>query len=316
MRNKNNLMVLMRADCSIYIKKYKLIEYMLLKINYLIVNLLLFFRSHITESAYVPYYLTIKKSNITFESAHLNKVNGTYVTVRKDQVVKYYFKDLLDINNILKVLEKNLYCKVYSRDNFIVAKFDKYKKINVNLEYKDIQSLLTNGLYFFDDSSKDMLPNFNMRLKVAIRNNTSLKQKHISFINNSFSKLNEFIEFNQVCHGDVWRENIMLSETKGLVLIDYDKIMMGPKWYDLIHYCFSIRTDKNSPWSYLDNPNEIYKKLPLEMLDNSEGDVLKFSVLIFLIFKCADSNPAPSVFPLEHIERIFSSWSCFLKREL
>lgn len=270
------------------------LNYIIRIINVVVMNALYFIWGILNRKKIVFKTIVKLKLPLGFDNVYINKFNGTAVFLYKNKVVKYFFKDVERIKSLYNILDVG---KLYSRHKFCVVVFKKFSSLNFKPNNNEVFELISNSLSGVNLSHASNF-NFFDRLSYAITNNTSMTVDCEIFLNDlydliSSSELN--VEFTPA-HGDVWLDNILIDANNSLVLIDYDKLMLSPEYYDYIYYLFMADDEiLVHPHSYWIKRTEsicdiIYSKMHIDIA----FEKVCLSVLFVLLLKCAETNPSPN----------------------
>jgi thiamine kinase-like enzyme/thymidylate kinase len=200
-------------------------------------------------------------NNISQIESYSGKIsNGTLTIIKKDVVSKVYFsRKTLNNSSRLEVLvrmQKNLSGMLMEKQE--VFKIPGIISVISEEKYQEIIFDRVNGSSIVEMELPKILNLLN-KLRNLLQESVSQSDRQILCLkdyinaclmeighNDIFEKLRseiprwlEEVESTEydlyICHGDFWAGNLI--EDQGTVwLIDFDRVSMLPKWYDLVHY--------------------------------------------------------------------------------
>jgi hypothetical protein len=225
-------------------------------------------------------------------SLYINFNNGTAVVIGADHVYKFFFKDVDYFDFLYSCFRDNLQISTERQHKYFVVKMSRLNPCNIDIFSRDIEVLLCmaskkmlslSGCIPSTDSAKELLsPAYKIEQIFIFYNvnDGTIKNRYIS-IGNYLLKSSLSCQ-NTLCHGDLWAENIMLSESQEYQLIDFDKCLIFCEYYDLVYFyivshesMFVQKISSNS--MYLKN---LIDKIIQYIFEIEEKIVIRFNVVL------------------------------------
>lgn len=245
-KNKKSIFFYNKNDIENF--EYSIKNHLIYFKKILLINFIEFFKSKLKKRPAL--YNKILVVQISFDGKMLgNFINGTFVIIEKDKVIKFYFKDV------------ELYKKVYSAlnigdlryfENFLVLEMNKYtaiESLNPKLinSIQNILSEISEKLHFYR-LEKFLQPEYKIK-QLFCNNKYPLNQIYFNYVDRCKKLQNEAKKYGiKACHGDLWKQNILLTKQNEIILIDYDKVMWFSPGYDFV-YLYLMENIFNNAWS-------------------------------------------------------------------
>ena len=179
-------------------------------------------------------------------SLDINFNNGTVVVIGVDHVYKFFFKDVDYFDFLYSCFRDDLQISTERQQKYFIVKMSRLNPCDIDIFSVDIEALLCmvqkkmlslSRCVPSTDSAKEFLsPSYKIEQIFIFYNvnDCAIKSRYIS-IGNYLLKSSLSCQ-NTLCHGDLWAENIMLSESKEYQLIDFDKCLIFCEYYDLVYF--------------------------------------------------------------------------------
>ncbi|MFK5892766.1 MAG: phosphotransferase [Pseudomonadota bacterium] len=163
--------------------------------------------------------------------------------MNKNNAYKFYFKDTSFFSELYNSIKCFTNMQTFSEGNVFVTKQQLYH--GVPNEYKDDRLLVSLGggleayrhLLTTSLVKKDKyLPQYKVLQLMKFLNPSACKEIEI-YVDIAISLSDKSIIFqNGFCHGDLWKENILLNEDEKTVMIDFDKAIYFCLSYDYVYF--------------------------------------------------------------------------------
>ena len=187
-------------------------------------------------------------------SVFVNLNNGTVVVKWSDFVEKFYFKDAGYFQSTYVFFAKEFGVEHNRSENFFSIRMNKF----INYEYEEGVEDSQKVIEFFKRKMADLTCRYEQMLSAPCIYSPCYKIEQIfSFYNaenndvkaryiNLANTLTEEAKLSRraLCHGDLWKGNVMQNHQGGLELIDYDKCVYFCEVYDFVYY-FLMENEKN-----------------------------------------------------------------------
>lgn len=188
-----------------------------------------------------PAYKTISRSEVAFAGdAVFNFPNGTVVIVRRREVDKFYFKDLDFFHELYGNVLQGGGAEAVPGDGFLVWRQPRFQPLDSG---GDGRTLL---------AADPALKGFHARCDGLTRADLfSVEYKVrqlLAFYGRGKNDPRAYLEicsrlgqkaggFGAVlCHGDLWKGNVLNDPASGAALIDFDKAVLFCPAYDYVYY--------------------------------------------------------------------------------
>ena len=179
-------------------------------------------------------------------SVAANLHTGTVVVIERDAVYKFYFK--------FAAFYEVLYRRVISafghhwfvdhRGEYLVLRQPRYQVQQWPQSYiearKLVEPLLCLLPALMDNPIKDEQKHFGLRSKVERlfwehgMSILAIPASILDIVGTLERKISQSSPL--LCHGDLWKQNVMRDESGSRVLIDFDKMILMPPVYDEVYF--------------------------------------------------------------------------------
>ena len=266
-----------------------------------IYNSVEFFKHKINSRA--PLYKHFSIEKVFFDGAlHINLHNGTVVLLKgKDKVIKYFFKDKEYFEELYDKISPLLNYKNYIYDSIFVVEQTKYLKLKSGLEFsflvEKLKVKLDNYHNFLLSSATDkdiFTPEYKILQIMVFYNHDRNSILEYTGISRKLFKKVEKLDL-VFCHGDLWSENILQSESEEIQLIDYDKSLYYCKIYDFVYLYLMFQKVKlvqlsENFNSYSIEVLEFFKRRELSIFENVSLKEVKFCIYLFVFLKLTEQD--------------------------
>lgn len=191
-----------------------------------------------------PNYLTITLIDAAFKGdCYINFINGTAVVIHGQFVDKFYFKDTKYFSELYRCSDLPTILETFTFNNFIVVRSQRHQ---VTKEKPDDALLLIRVKPLCDRLDTEIYANTKQRDSFTVR--YKVEQLAVFYCDRKKHNLTEYLSIamtldeisashrQTLCHGDLWKANILRSNTGAVTLIDFDKALYFCHAYDFVYF--------------------------------------------------------------------------------
>jgi hypothetical protein len=287
------------------VKRYGILKKYIKCIQISIFNLLDFIKSKIKARSPVYKFLTV--AQVEFDgSIDINFNNGTAVVLNKNDAYKFYFKDTPFFSELYNSIKHLTNMETFSKGNVFVTKQPLYHGVPNTYEDASLLASLDGGLETYRHLlvaslvKKDKyLPQYKI-LQLMEFLNASVGKEIDIYVDIAKNLGDKSIVFqNGFCHGDLWKENILLNESGKAVLIDFDKAIYFCLSYDYVYFYLMRKVLKKrirleeillNIDHYSSLTHQFFEKNCKEKVSSFSWKEIRLCIYLFLLLKLTEQD--------------------------
>jgi len=192
-----------------------------------------------------PVYRRVSSVPVSFHCpAFLNLNNGTAVVLQDQRVDKFYFKDLPFFGALYRSLARGM-CEqeLLTRENFLCLRQPRYQPVRSGTRDVDLLVLAQPAL-----NRCHMCRKYVSEQKYIFSIPRRVEQLFVFYHNGQSEYCAEYLEVARrldglaaqfeivLCHGDLWKGNLLQGHDPEIALVDFDKAVLAPAAYDYVYF--------------------------------------------------------------------------------
>ena len=174
--------------------------------------------------------------------ARIDFSSGTVVVVSSSFVDKFYFKDITYFRFLYTNISTLLSATFKEFSNFLVITQPRYQILRANYSELDMLIYAEKMILTLSDSLSTctkMNEYFSVAYKINqlfmwYLGNTNGIDSYLDICKSLEERTN--LSAKRLCHGDLWKENLLEDDTGNLMVIDFDKMVYFSAPYDLVYF--------------------------------------------------------------------------------
>ena len=201
-----------------------------------------------------PYFMSLQVVDVTYPgTTHVNLNNGTAVVLDREQVHKFYFKDTGFFADVYGRIADEFNLQVITCNGFLVIKQLRHKPIKGNVQDAKLLISTRSKLTVLDSILGASTLNrelFSVAYKVRqlFRFYDSAETEAKTYLAVCAVLEQKCAQYGSViCHGDLWKGNILTDVSGQITLVDFDKVVRFCPAYDVVYFYLMSKVLPNSP---------------------------------------------------------------------